>query len=60
MRVVLTAIGLILIWQGLNFSLFIKATRNVLALIERHSNTELQRAGVAVFLVGLLVLACVT
>lgn len=60
MRVVSAAIGLMLVWQGLSLSLFIKATRRAWALLERHSDAKLQRVGVGAVLLGLLVMVCVT
>jgi uncharacterized protein YjeT (DUF2065 family) len=48
-----------LVWQGLQFLLFIKALRRAWAFLERRSDVELQRVGVAFFLVAFL-LVCVT
>jgi uncharacterized protein YjeT (DUF2065 family) len=50
MRVALTAIGLMLIWQGLSLSLLIKATRRAWALLEGRSDVELARLGVGILL----------
>lgn len=59
MRVVIAAIGLLLVWQGLQVLLFIKTTRRTWAFLQQRSDAELQRAGLAVLLLGLL-LVCVT
>jgi uncharacterized protein YjeT (DUF2065 family) len=60
MRVLFMAIGLMLAVQGLQMTILIKATRRVWALLAERNDAELQRAGIGVFLVGLLVLVCVT
>jgi uncharacterized protein YjeT (DUF2065 family) len=53
MHLVLTAIGLMLVWQGLQLSFLITATRRAWALLEQVSDAELKRLGVGMLLVGL-------
>lgn len=54
MRTILTAVGLMLVWYGLQMSLFIQVTRRAWALVERCSDAELQRLGIVVLVLGLL------
>jgi uncharacterized protein YjeT (DUF2065 family) len=60
MRTLLTALGLMLVWQGLSLSVLLKATRRSWALLEQTSDAKLRRLGVGMLLVGATVLACVT
>jgi uncharacterized protein YjeT (DUF2065 family) len=60
MRVAFTAIGLMLIWQGLALSLFIKASRRGWAHLEKRTDADLRHVGVTLFLLGgLIILVCV-
>lgn len=43
-----------LVWYGLQMSLFIQVTRRAWALVERCSDAELQRLGIVVLVLGLL------
>ena len=59
MRLALAVIGSLLIVQGLQLSLFIKAMRRAWAILQLRNDAELRRGGVAMLLVGCVVLACV-
>jgi uncharacterized protein YjeT (DUF2065 family) len=61
MRVVLAAIALLLIFEGVMFSVLVKGLRMGLEIIGQRSDAELWRAGVYMLLVGLglIALACV-
>lgn len=59
MRLALAVAGIMLICQGLLFSIFIQVMRTGMAFLQGRNDSELRRVGVATLLIGVAVLVCV-
>jgi hypothetical protein len=56
MRIALIVIGALILWQALQLTLLLKATRSAWAFLQQQSNAVLERVGLILFFLGLLIL----
>jgi hypothetical protein len=49
-------IGALILWQALQLTLLLKATRSAWAFLQQQSNAVLERVGLILFFLGLLIL----